>query len=488
MLRQPADRYTVNYGGTKLKFEHIGSLGEGTFGKVHLLSCVSKPDIRIAAKEIDVSRLNAQQQKNLNREVVILKNLNHPNIIRFVADSENGRNFVIFMEYAEGGELFDRIAPDVGIDEDLAHLYFVQLVYAVEYIHSKGICHRDLKPENILLDSQGNLKLTDFGLANVFKVNGQARLIQSPCGTPPYVAPEIYRPYQGDAVDIWSCGVILYVLLCGNTPWDEPTVRTPEYRAFVNNPALDFYPWNQFPPLVLSLLRGIMTIDPAKRITIAQIMEHPWFNRPNPLIYKGAVANSDLVARKLLGSSDGADSDSDFTPPIAYSQPDALPAHILQDLAMMAGDMRAIGSFSQPMVDIRGSSMSASPTTQSQTSSQAQAKITAQLLTRFFSTISEDELRTLICHNLEQFLVTYKANPTKPTKIVFHTIDKRKCPLKGEIRIQDMQRTAQRLVVFKKTKGDPIEFKRFFKALHEAITDRKARRGADEDGDLSMEG
>ncbi|KXS15656.1 kinase-like protein [Gonapodya prolifera JEL478] len=95
------------------------------------------------------------------------------------------------MEYAEGGELFDGIAPDVGMDEDLAHLYFVQLVYAVEYIHSNGICHRDLK-------SEGNLKLTDFGLANIFKVNGQARLIQSPCGTPPYFAPETYRPYQGD--------------------------------------------------------------------------------------------------------------------------------------------------------------------------------------------------------------------------------------------------------------------------------------------------
>ncbi|KAJ3333579.1 Chk1 protein kinase [Gonapodya sp. JEL0774] len=448
MLRAPSHTYAVRIDGHKLQFEDIGLLGEGTFG--------NNPDIRIAAKEVDLRLIPPQARKGLEKEVIILQNLNHPNIIKLVAKHENERAFVIFMEWAEGGELFDRIAPDIGIDEDLAHLYFVQLIHAVEHLHSRGISHRDLKPENILLDSSGNLKLSDFGLATVFKDDkGRRRAIQSPCGTPPYVAPEIYKPYEGDAIDIWSCGVILYVLLCG------------------------------------TLLRGILSIDPAQRFTVSQIKAHPWFTRSNPVLHGGSITNVDLVARKLAAAA-GTDnisqeSDADFTPPIAYSQPDALPGHLFHDFTMGGGDHRAIASFSQPLVDIRNTMMPASPTSQTQSSSQAQAKITAQLLTRYFSTVPEDALREQICGLLEQFLVTFKAH-AKPTKIVFATTDKRKCPLKGEIRIQNMPKFGQRLVQFKKTKGDPIEFKRFFKALHDASikASKKLKGDVDADGDVNM--
>ena len=114
----------------------------------------------------------------------------------------------------------------MGIDEECAHLYFTQLLASVGYLHNLGICHRDLKPENMLLDDHGNLKLSDFGLATVFRHKGKTRILTTPCGTPPYVAPEIHAcHYEGPKVDLWSSGIILYVLLAGNTPWGEPTDR-----------------------------------------------------------------------------------------------------------------------------------------------------------------------------------------------------------------------------------------------------------------------
>ena len=144
------------------------------------------------------------------------------------------------MEYAEGGDLFDKIEADVGVSEDIAHFYFTQLISGVSYMHSKGVGHRDIKPENILLSNAGNLKIADFGLATLFEYQGQTKLSTTMCGSPPYIAPEVIScskstqsrnapkasGYSANLVDIWSCGVVLFVLLVGNTPWDEPTSQS----------------------------------------------------------------------------------------------------------------------------------------------------------------------------------------------------------------------------------------------------------------------
>ena len=220
----------------------------------------------------------------------------------------------IALELAEGGDLFDKIEPDLGVGEDIAHFYFTQLMNAVEYMHSKGVAHRDLKPENVLLSGTGDLKLADFGLAAMFKKDGKLRLCNTVCGSPPYIAPEIVtgrksrradmldQGYAANICDIWSSGVVLFVLLVGNTPWDEPTMSSEEYKEYVdtNGHTTDEL-WKQLPPSMISLLRGMLNIDPASRFTISQIKTHPWYRRQNPYLSpSGRNTNPVGMATQML--------------------------------------------------------------------------------------------------------------------------------------------------------------------------------------------
>ncbi|CAG2122402.1 unnamed protein product, partial [Medioppia subpectinata] len=162
-------------------------------------------------------------------------------------------NEYIFLEYASGGELFDRIEPDVGMDTSSAHRFFVQLISGVEYLHSKGIVHRDLKPENILLDDNDIIKISDFGMSTLFRHSGKERLLNQKCGTVPYMAPEIFihKEYRAEPADIWSCGVILVTLLTGELPWDRPTPECKSYKAWRDESLLKTYAWNKVDTLVL---------------------------------------------------------------------------------------------------------------------------------------------------------------------------------------------------------------------------------------------
>ena len=184
----------------------------------------------------------------VKKEFKIHQVISHPNIIKLLGSTEDADHFYFILEFAVAGELFDKIEPDVGIDEEVAHFYFLQLINAVSHIHSLGICHRDLKPENILLDECGNLKLSDFGLATVFRHKNKTRTLTTPCGTPPYLAPEVRdMNYSGDSVDLWSSGIILYVLLVGNTAWAEPTRRDEEFNRYcLSYPNLSYHPWDNF--------------------------------------------------------------------------------------------------------------------------------------------------------------------------------------------------------------------------------------------------
>jgi len=214
-------------GPPRLAFKHQNELvtvelhqviGEGTFGTVRLaLDTAGK---QYACKMFQLTQDDGlkAKQADLFKECKIHAAARHANIIEFMGQVSTIDYHHIFLEYGAGGELFDRIPPDVGIGEDLAHFYFHQLMNAVEYLHLVGIAHRDLKPENILLDSLGNLKVADFGLAAVFRHKGTLRNSSTACGTPPYVAPEIHTyDYFAPFTDIWSSGIILYVLMCGST-------------------------------------------------------------------------------------------------------------------------------------------------------------------------------------------------------------------------------------------------------------------------------
>lgn len=218
------------------------------------------------------------------------------------------------MELAEGGDLFDKIEADEGVGEDIAHFYFSQLVSAVGYMHSMGIAHRDIKPENVLLSAEGDLKLSDFGLAALFKKDGQLRVCNTVCGSPPYIAPEIVSGrrskradmldvgYMANICDVWSCGVVLFVLLVGNTPWDEPTMRSEEFKEYVETGGHTTDElWEQLPVEIVSLLRGMLKLDPAERFTLDEIRTHPWFTRKNPyLSSSGRSANPVGLATQML--------------------------------------------------------------------------------------------------------------------------------------------------------------------------------------------
>ncbi|KAL2125203.1 hypothetical protein VTJ04DRAFT_1568 [Mycothermus thermophilus] len=285
----------------------------------------------------------------------------HPHIIEWFATGEDDVWRWIAMEFAEGGDLFDKIEADVGVQEDIAHLYFTQLIAGVSFMHSKGVAHRDLKPENILLSESGNLKIADFGMATMFEYKGARKQSSTMCGSPPYIAPEVLRcarqdkkssevsKYSADLVDIWSCGVILFVLLVGNTPWDEPTEGSWEFQEYVrtNGRSTDSL-WSRIPPDALSLLRGMMNIEASKRFTFAQIRQHPWYTRRNPLLTTdGKVSDPIALATKML---EGLRIDLNAAPTTSqqqrHSQPDAM------DLDPPQADSPARFSATQPETPI----------------------------------------------------------------------------------------------------------------------------------------
>jgi serine/threonine-protein kinase Chk1 len=240
----------------------------------------------------------------------------HKNIIQFLSAGDDALYVWIAMELADGGDLFDKIEPDQGVPtEDIAHFYFTQLMSAIGYMHSKGVAHRDLKPENMLVSGEGNLKIADFGLAALFERDGQTKTSRTVCGSPPYIAPEIVaskhkRPDQTDTgympniADIWSCGVVLFVLLVGNTPWDEPTMNSEEFREFVEKDGRSQDElWERIPPDILSLLRGMLKLDPSTRFTLDEVRRHPWFTRKNPhLSSTGTAANPIHLATEMMES------------------------------------------------------------------------------------------------------------------------------------------------------------------------------------------
>ncbi|KAJ3132458.1 NUAK SNF1-like kinase 1 [Physocladia obscura] len=205
---------------------HVGdyiltdTIGEGTFGKVKLGIHFQSGET-FAVKSIQKSKIKTVKQMNsVQREVRLMKMLKHPHIVDVKETLEDGDQIFIVMELASGGELFDYIAKQCQQDENMARAYFRQVVSAINYCHQNSIIHRDLKPENLLLDKSGNIKIIDFGFGNTFH---RDRTLDTYCGSPYYAAPEMVKgiPYTGPEVDIWSMGVILYVLITGNLPFDS---------------------------------------------------------------------------------------------------------------------------------------------------------------------------------------------------------------------------------------------------------------------------
>ncbi|KAK4100656.1 Pkinase-domain-containing protein [Parathielavia hyrcaniae] len=317
------------------------TIGRGAYASIKKAIPLDSPSPVFAVKLIHKGyavRQGRISAKQIVMEVSLHSHIGqHPNIIEWFATGEDAVWRWIAMEYAEGGDLFDKIEADVGVQEDIAHLYFLQLIGGVSFMHSKGVAHRDLKPENILLSGSGSLKIADFGMATLFEHKGARKQSTTMCGSPPYIAPEVLQcvrqdkrsadaiKYSANLVDVWSCGVILFVLLVGNTPWDEPTVESWEFQEYVrtNGRSTDSL-WGRLPAEALSLLRGMMNIEATKRFSFPQIRQHPWYTRRNPLLKAdGKVSDPVALAAQMLAGL-RIDLTAEPNPSQCQSQPDAM--------------------------------------------------------------------------------------------------------------------------------------------------------------------
>lgn len=249
-------------------------LGQGTFAKVHHARNL-KTGLSVAIKIIDKDKImKVGMIDQIKREISVMRLVRHPNVVQLFEVMASKTKIYFVMEYAKGGELFHRVIKGK-LKEDAARKYFQQLISAVDYCHSRGVYHRDIKPENLLLDENGNLKVSDFGLSALAASKHQDGLLHTTCGTPAYVAPEVInrKGYDGSKADIWSCGVVLYVLLAGFLPFQDPNLM--EMYKKIGKAEFKFPKW--FPVEVRKLLTKILDPNPNTRIPISKIMENPWF-------------------------------------------------------------------------------------------------------------------------------------------------------------------------------------------------------------------
>lgn len=269
------------------------TLGKGTFGKVKLAihnASGEKVAIKILEKDKIVDLADVQR---VNREISILKIVHHSNIVQLYEIIETKQEIYMITEYAEGGELFDYIVKHKRLKEREAKVFFKQILSGVDYIHKLNIVHRDLKPENLLLDKKNCIKIVDFGLSNK---HAAGQLLQTACGSPCYAAPEMIagKKYHGPTVDVWSCGVILYAMVCGYLPFEDPNTIC-LYKKILHG---DYSVPGHLSSEVKDLLKNILKTDPRARYTIRDVMRHPWMEVSDYAILEISVK---AINERVLG-------------------------------------------------------------------------------------------------------------------------------------------------------------------------------------------
>ncbi|TNN15941.1 Serine/threonine kinase SAD-1 isoform 1 [Schistosoma japonicum] len=257
------------------------TLGKGQTGLVKMgVHCVTGK--KVAVKIVNREKLSDSVLQKVEREIAIMKLIEHPHVLGLYDVYENRRHLYLILEHVSGGELFDYLVRKGRLAPKEARRFFKQIISALDFCHSHCICHRDLKPENLLLDDQLNIRVADFGMASL---QPEGSLLETSCGSPHYACPEVIRgeKYDGRMADVWSCGVILYALLVGALPFDDDNLRNLLEKvkkgvfhipAFVSTDCQ-------------SLLRSMIEVDTRKRITLKEVLEHKWVigdqNTPLPL-------------------------------------------------------------------------------------------------------------------------------------------------------------------------------------------------------------
>merc|ERR1719454_1899130 len=262
-------------------------LGEGSYGSV----CKAKNKHTSAIRA--VKTISKAQMKNIERfkqEIAIMKMMDHPNIIKLFETFEDHRNIYLVMELCSGGELFDRIIESGHFTEVQAAILMQQMIRAIYYMHENHVCHRDLKPENFLFMTKDPiekclLKIIDFGLSCKFEQN---QVLTTKAGTPYYVAPQVLAGKYDQLSDLWSCGVIMYVMLCGYPPFFGETDAEVLSKVRLGNFSFNAADWKNVSEDAKNLIRMLLKMNPRDRYTAEQALNHEWIKNKAP---KAATVN-----------------------------------------------------------------------------------------------------------------------------------------------------------------------------------------------------
>uniref|UniRef100_T1IL17 non-specific serine/threonine protein kinase n=1 Tax=Strigamia maritima TaxID=126957 RepID=T1IL17_STRMM len=446
------------------------TLGEGAYGEVKLVLNKATREV-VAMKVINLLQFPGADE-TVRKEILIHRKLQHPHVITFFGHRKEANIEYIFLEYAPGGELFDRIEPDYGMSLCMAQKYFRQLLKGVDYLHGLGIAHRDLKPENLLLDDNvaifvhfdeileicNNLKISDFGMATLFRNNGKERWLDVRCGTMPYVAPEMLADrYLGEPADIWSCGVILVVLLSGELPWNVASTDNKEYADW-NNFIITKSPWNKISTLDLSFLRKILNPDYAQRIKLKEMRSHRWVTEnKQPELDVAQTSGSRPEKRINLGLNTSLSKDEDSSLRISHSQPEGACALNNEDIP-----------FITPISFSQSDQIQLLTTSQANGNSQSQTTVLQKLvkrMTRFFVTTNVAETVAKLEEVSKTFNYGFRINSIG--LVTFSTRDRRDVQLIFKASILEMQE--KMLVDFRLSKGDGLEFKRHFQKIRDRL-------------------
>ncbi|XP_067135494.1 serine/threonine-protein kinase BRSK2-like isoform X1 [Centruroides vittatus] len=290
-------------------FQYVGSyrlektLGKGQTGLVKLgIHCVTGN--KVAIKIINREKLSDSVLQKVEREIAIMKLIEHPHVLGLYDVYENKKYLYLILEHVSGGELFDYLVKKGRLTPKEARRFFRQIISALDFCHSHMICHRDLKPENLLLDEKNNIRIADFGMASL---QMEGSMLETSCGSPHYACPEVIRgeKYDGRRADVWSCGVILYALLVGALPFDDDNLR--QLLEKVKRGV--FHIPHFVPPECQELLRGMIEVNTEKRLTLAEVTRHPWVTAGSKTELELELPMKEAVQTHIIPSVDDLDPD-----------------------------------------------------------------------------------------------------------------------------------------------------------------------------------